>query len=415
MSRGLARHKLFSSTKSVQLSLFVPLLLFSSIAYPVDCNTPPTGFGGSWWRAYAAWCSACGGIPNSGNTSCSPGANWGGQGSGDSPQPSYDYEAERQRQLEDERLRLEAERQRQQEIENLRKIEEEKERHRREEFERNKQEALKSMKGISEGELGLKSTETGELGLKAIGESGPHGLDIKHTQTPASKPKTKKMECEWGTQGSSVVDLRCLGLDPDKPITVDPHIARGQERAFPAQPDPKTFENANYNKGFEALMRFDVTSAADAVTYFKQAQKERPKEPLVRNGLLLAQDIFKARQKKEKDDQAKATYLTLQCYAALMTGDNETAKGYIAQARKLAPNDSNAQFLESVAQIDLGAEGTYPARKNAYRLVANGLASLSKKNLNAGIDMLEAAQRLQPEDRFIDMLVGELHKYAGRK
>ncbi len=223
------------------------------------------------------------------------------------------------------------------------------------------------------------------------------------------------MQCEWGTSGSSIVDLRCLGLDPDKPITVDPHIARGEERAFPAQPDPETFKNTNYNNGFEALMRFDAASADEAVRHFQEAQKERPKDPLVRNGLLLARDILKARKQKERDDQARANYFTLQSYAALMTGDNEKALGYIAQARLLAPKDNNAKFVESLAKNDLGKEGSYSARKDAYRLVANGLVSVERRNLSGALRMLEAAQRLQPQDKLINEFILELRKFKVRK
>lgn len=346
-----------------------------------------------------------------------PGTGGGDRGS--SP-PSYDYEAEHQRQLEAERQRLEderqrqieAERQKQRELDEQRKREEEA-RKKRDEFERNKQEALRSMKGIAEGELGLKGGEAGELGLKGT-DSGPAGLGLRESQA-AAKPKAKKMECEWGTLGASVVDLRCLGLDPNKPVTVDPHIARGEERAFPAQPDPETFRNANYNKGFAALKRFDAASAAEAVQHFQNAQKERPKDPLVRNGLLLAQDIFKAREQKERNDRAQSSLFTLQAYAAMMMGENGEAKNYIAQARKLAPKDNNARFVESLVQIDLGPEGTHPKRKEAYRLVANGLVSIRHKNLAGAAAMLEAAQRLQPRDQFINMFLEELRKYEGRR
>lgn len=329
--------------------------------------------------------------------------------------PSYDQEAERQRQEAEYQRRQEAELQRQRELEEQKRREEEAARKRREDFERSKQNALKSMKGIAEGELGLKGGEAGELGLKGMGDSGSPGLGLKETQAPASKPGPKKMECEWGTLDSSVVDLRCLGLDPNKPIKVDPHIARGEERAFPAQPDPETFKNANYNRGFAALMRFDADSADEAVKHFQEAQKERPKDPLVRNGLLLAQDIFKARQQKERNDRAQAAFLTLQSYAAMMAGENGKAEDYIVQARKLAPKDNNARFVESLAKIDLGAEGAYPARRDAYRLVANGLVSIRHQNPAGAIRMLETAQRLQPEDKFINTFLQELRKYERRK
>jgi tetratricopeptide (TPR) repeat protein len=383
-------------------------------SFALDCSSPPSGFGGSWARAYASWCQQCGGTYNSSNQSCSPGPNWGG-GRSTTPAPSYDYEAERQRQEAEHQRQIEEEQQRQRQLEEQRKREEETARKREEEFQRNKREALKSMKGISEGELGLKGSATGDLGLKDIGGTEPQGFGLKETRATSGKPKAGKMECEWGDQGPSLVDLRCLGLDPSKPITLDPHIARGEERAFPAQPDPETFKNANYNRGFEALMRFDTDSAAEAVKHFQQAQKERPKDPLVRNGLLLAQDILKARQEKEQNDRSQAAYLTLQGYAALMMGNNEKARGFLAQARKLAPKDNTATFAESLAKIDLGAEGAYPARRNAYRLVANGLTSIRHRNLPGALRMLKAAQRLQPEDKTIGVFVSELRKYERRQ
>ena len=181
-------------------------------SFAVDCNHPPSGFGGSWARAYKQWCESCCGTFSSRGPSCNPGSNWGcgqqgGSGSGGS---SYDYEAERQRQEAERQRQLEAERQRQQELEEQRKREEEEARHRQEEFERNKQEALKSMKGIAEGELGLKGTGTsGELGLKGT-DTG--GLGLKGIgDAPVD---------------SSVVDLR--HLDPNKPINVNQDALKSQ-------------------------------------------------------------------------------------------------------------------------------------------------------------------------------------------
>jgi hypothetical protein len=373
--------------------LLVLVMSVPSVSFAVDCSRPPTGFGGSWARQYKDWCESCCGKYYPSGPRCDPGSNWGcrqqgGSGSGGS---SYDYEAERQRQLE-------AERQRQRELEEQRRREEEEAKLRQEEFQKNKQEALGQMKGIGEN----------ELGLKGIGDTGTGGLELKDI---GDTTQPKKPDCEWGNMGSSVVDLRCLGLDPNKPISVDPNVVKGKERVFPAQIDPATFKNTNYNKGFEALMRFDAASAAAAVEYFKQAQKERPKDPLVRNALLLAQDILRARQKKEANDKARAAYFTLQSYASMMMGDNENAKGYIAQARKLDPNDNNTKFVESLAKLDLGAEGTYPGRRDAYRFVANSLVSISKQNIAVAVSMLEAAQRLQPLDQFIGMFLQELRNY----
>ena len=344
-----------------------------------------------------------------GDEDCKRACGWQ-EPSAPSSAPSYDYEGERQRQ-EAERQRLEAERQRQQELEDQRKREEEETKRKQAEFEKSKEEALKSMKGIMEGELGLKGTDAGVLGLKDIGDTSAGGLGLKDAPVSPGPTTAKKPDCEWGNMGSSVVDLRCLGLDPDKPIVIDPHVVRGEERVFPAQIDPATFENANYNKGFEALMRFDAASATAAVEYFKQAQLERPRDPLVRNALLLAQDILKARQQKEKDDQFWSANFTLRGYAALMMGDNEKAKGYIAQARKLDPNNDEVKFVESLAKVDLGPESTHPGRKNAYRFVANSLVSISKRDIPAAISMLEAAQRLQPGDKLIGALLLQMRNY----
>lgn len=115
----------------------------------------------------------------------------GGRGSSPTPSfepaPAFDFEAERQRQ-EEERLRdEEAERQRQREVEEERRRKEDEAKKKQEKFERDKQEALKSMKGITEGELGLKGSDSGALGLKDIGEPGGSGrLGLKDVDAPGT-------------------------------------------------------------------------------------------------------------------------------------------------------------------------------------------------------------------------------------
>jgi len=273
------------------------------------------------------------------------------------------------------------------------------------------------MKGIAEGELGLKGADAGGFDLKGTGDTGTGGFGLKEVTTPVRADQPKKAECEWGTMGASVVDLRCLGLDTDKPIAVDPHVVRGKERAFPAQIDPATFENVNYNKGFAALKRFDVASAAQAVKYFEQARKERPNDPMVRNGLYLAQDIHKARKQKEKDDKAKASYFILQSYASMMMGETLVARDYIAQARQYDPSNTTAKFVQSLVNVEMGESATYPERKEAYQLVSGGLVSIYKRHYPVAIDLLEAARRLQPEDKFIGMFIREMrtHESTWRK
>ena len=274
------------------------------------------------------------------------------------------------------------------------------------------------MKGIS-GELGLKGLDSGGFGLKGIAETGG-GLGLK--DAPSDSPATalaKPPECKWGDQDSSVVDLRCLGLDPDKPIVVDPHVVRGQQRVFPAQIDPATFQNANYNKGFEALMRpgFRTQDAMDAIAFFKAAKLQRPNDPLVRNASYLADGILEARQQKEKDDQARAAELTKQAYAGMISGETGSARSFIAQARDLDPNNANLRFLDTVMTI-VGPESTMaatPERRAAYKIVANSFVSISRQNDSAAVAMLQAAQHLQPSDKFINSLLLTMRNYeAGR-
>ena len=89
-------------------------------------------------------------------------------------------------------------------LEEQRKREEEEARRKQEEFERNKRDALSSMKGITENELGLKGSNTGELGLKGAGDTGT-GLGLKGMGDP------------------SVVDLR----DKKKPYEMDLNVVKG--------------------------------------------------------------------------------------------------------------------------------------------------------------------------------------------
>jgi len=94
-----------------------------------------------------------------------------------------------------------------------------------------------------------------------------------------------------------------------------------------------------------------------------------------------------------------------------MMGDMEKAKDFIAQARKLDPGNNNVRFVESFSKMDLGPKGTYSQRRDAYRLVANSLVSISKRDLAVAQIMLESAHDLLPDDWFIGMFLQELHDY----
>jgi len=398
----------------------LPWLLFLLFLIPgraegLDCNSPPRGFGGSWARSYESWCRQCGGRYNSSNQSCTPGPNWGGgsQGGPSYAPPAYDYEAERQRQEAERQRQLEAERQRQQELEEQRKQEEEAAKKKQEDFERAKQDALGSIKGISENELGLKGVDAGGSGLKDIGDTGTSGLGLKDLTPSITTTQPKKADCEWGNMGSSVVDLRCLGLDPNKPIFVDPRVVKGQTRGYPAQIDPATFRNVDYNKGFEALMRFDVASASDAVGHFKKAESERPNDPLVHNGLLLAQDILKARRAKEREKNALARHLTKECAAALLSGEMEKARDYIARARDLAPDNHDIEMYQRVVGVIAKEAGPQspPETKTAYKLFVHGAYAMAAGNDSGAQRILQAAHDLAPQDRNIAEYLRQVREY----
>jgi hypothetical protein len=396
----------------VTILLSAIVLLLSTTALSQNCNSAPnTGYSAAGAQAYARWCSDCGGRPT-GNFSCNQGSHWGRRDSGGSSS-SYDSgaaaaaaEAERQRQAEAERKRQQDEIRRQEEERQKREAEERQ--RKQEEFERNKAQALHDLKGTA-GELGLKGLDTDSgFGLKDV-SGGTTGLHER--SGPA--------DCTWGDQPASVVDLRCLGIDPDKPIVIDPHVVRGQQRVFPAQIDPATFQNANYNKGFEALMRpgFHPQDAADAIAFFKAAQAQRPNDPMVRNGLALAQDILKARQQKEINDQVQAEQLVRKAYAGLIVGDTSSARAFIAQARALEPHDAQLRFADTLISIAApeSTSASTPERRAAYKIVANSVVAINEQNDSAAVAMLQAAHRLQPEDKFIQSLLLTMRNYeAGR-
>lgn len=125
--------------------------------------------------------------PPCGENACKQACGWTGPSAG-SNQPAYDpaaaaaaAEAERQR------LEAEAAARRRAEVEKQRLADEAAARQRQLEFERKKQEALQGMKGIGEGELGLKDSDTGGLGLKGPGDTGADSFGLKPAN-PSQKP-----------------------------------------------------------------------------------------------------------------------------------------------------------------------------------------------------------------------------------
>jgi len=204
------RRRLRASVAIMRRSLLAAPLLGLAVlvmscpaALAQNCNSAPnTGYNAAGAQTYAKWCSICGGTPT-GNFSCKPGPNWG-RGPANNSQPSADVnaanaaaataaaeaEAEREREAEEQRLRdEEAERQRQAAAAAAAAAAAEAE------FQRKKQEALSSMKGIAEGEFGLKDdgagsglkglddTGTGSSGLKGLGDTGMKTLPAVNTDS----------------------------------------------------------------------------------------------------------------------------------------------------------------------------------------------------------------------------------------
>ncbi|MBN2019238.1 MAG: hypothetical protein JW749_03325 [Sedimentisphaerales bacterium] len=201
-----------------------------------------------------------------------------------------------------------------------------------------KQEALRCLKGIAENELGLKCIDMNNtLGLKGIGEMGTGDLGLKGIEDSTSPAPVD----------SSLVDLR--HLDPNRPIIVDPYVVRGKERVFAAQLDPETYKNTNYKEGYECLKRHDPYTA---VKYFEQACKERPQDPVVRDGLYLAQHMIKTREQTNLEERCRAA----REMAARATAQIAAYPQYAAlpalwlrEAHQLCPQDPEIRDASSIA------------------------------------------------------------------
>ncbi len=256
------------------------LLFLPTISFAVDCNRPPSGFGGSWARAYKQWCESCGGTYSSRGPSCNPGPNWGGgqRGGAGTGAPAYDHEAERQRLLE-------AERQRQQELEEQARKEEEAARLRREQFERNKQEALKSMKGIAEGELGLKGADSGALGLKDIGDTGTGDLGLKTL-------------FDKGSPGSAPVDTRVKG--PSK-LDVGKNINIGVIKVQAGVDKPTQFRKDLLDNFSDTIFKRTAQPNAQAQEILRSFKTKEPPSPVKNIDNLAAGDIILVAPWPKKD------------------------------------------------------------------------------------------------------------------
>jgi hypothetical protein len=169
------------------------LCVLPGIASAQDCSNPPRGWGSSWWRQYEQWCRDCGGTPNSGTTSCTPGANWGRKGSTPSSGPgqsSIDWqEWERRRK---EQVRLEEEARKRRELTGAEEEAKRKEEEARTKFLEERKESGKSLKGMEGDSMAIKHG-TGFLG----GKSNPGGEMKIKTGAPEGKSRSEAAAA-WG-------------------------------------------------------------------------------------------------------------------------------------------------------------------------------------------------------------------------
>lgn len=308
---------------------------------------------------------------------CGSGSSGGG---GSSPRQTYTPQdnswQQQQQKEEEERKHLEAEQKK------LQEEQVEKEKKRREEFEKGKQDALKLLKGSDTGELGLKGFDTGnDLGFKETGDSS--------------------------NQDSSVVDLR--HLDPNKPITVDPNVAKGKERKIPVQVMEKTLNNENYIKGFDAVKAGNHSLAAQ---YFRKAQAELPGDVMVRNALGLAEDLEKMHSEKAAGDTSNmANREAYKGYQAMIDHDYDTAIKYYESAARIDPNNKrhrdDVTFLQGVKTgVQIGFEKAKTSEEKAlaekaWKLYDNAYIATTRGDYDTAVNLLEGALFMSPLNKGI--------------
>ena len=227
----------------------------------------------------------------------------------------------------------------------------------------------------------------------------------------------KDAECHWGDQSADVVDLRCLGLDPDRPIAVDPHVVRGEQRVFSAQVDLTLFDDPDYKKAMEAEVRPGVETMDEAVQYFKRTQLKRPNDPVVRQALLLAETLLKGRMQQRQDNlnqaaQQQQTTRTrpgsssITGLASLMMGDMVTAGDSIKRAGELDPTNPNvANWSLTVAAMKTHFQGTDRDVKIVEQLVGNALTSEAWGNYSVEVDEMKVAKNLSHDDKYVNTML----------
>lgn len=325
-------------TMKIVLRVLIAITISTIFAPPLslagDCSSPPVGFGGAWAEAYRKWCiNVCGGSYDSSNQSCTPPSQQ--QTPSYTPQqPSYDHEAERRR--------LEAQRQRQRDLETQMKKEKEEQTRRQQEFEQNKQDALRSMKGMG-GEIGLKGADTGKLdlkskgntdiGLKQVGDSSVVDLSDKR------KPYVVNLNVVKGGTGQFRQEL--LGNFSE---TIRKRTDRPNEQAQNIMQSFKTGEPLNPVKNIVNLSVGDVILVAPYTMKApvpKKGLKEKEKyfkDVMISNGINLL------------DRWASDNWSSPASHAAIFLGDRNNKRWYLDNTGVGPVIKEEEEFLKEYGQ-----------------------------------------------------------------
>jgi len=218
-----------------------------------------------------------------------------------------------------------------------------------------------------------------------------------------------------GFGDASVVDLTFL--DPNKPISVDPHVVKGQPRVFLVQPGTCTPKGEDYDKGFEELKKHNPAAALE---FFKRAETENPDNPLVRNAMDLTQHMLKtreaaARTREEEERWVNGRMAFLNATEVLRKGDVANADALLYEASKTNPGDSEIREISRMMGMYLyWAKKGQPAaaepdeRKKLHAAVAErsgaAMVYILRDQYEAAVAELDAADALFAKQVDLEML-----------
>lgn len=255
-------------------------------------------------------------------------------------QPAYDYEAEqRHREELERRQREEAER-----AEQARREEQE-----RQQFLREKQEALKALKGVDFDSSG------DSLGLKT-GEDAPAIKTPPVQKTPGrGEPLFSK-----GTKESAPPVL--YGKDPDRPFVVDP---RKVANLIPDGDLGKFVASRNWTTETKGRVVLGVLQAErgrldQALRYLERARAETPNDSFLRDAPNRLKTLKQQSRSKESDLEKAAARVPpaarkawLAGITSIEVGDIEAAARYMRQAQKAAPDNADLRITADMYERDL--------------------------------------------------------------